>query len=81
MTLEERLRTLYLFRRYEVPFLELEKNPKSIVHWMAYPGPGNIDAAMRGQSPPEALFESLTRVLDDDYFQAIEITHPHCNRG
>lgn len=54
--------------------MALEKNPVSLVHFMAYPGPGNTRSVQRGEARREYLLNSLKEVLDDPYFQGIEIT-------
>lgn len=54
--------------------MALEKNPISLVHFMAYPGPGNTRSVSRGEAVREYLLRSLKEVLDDPYFQGIEIT-------
>lgn len=52
----------------------LEKNPISIVHSMAYPGPGNTRSVSRGEPVPAYMLRTVKEVLDDPYFQGIEIT-------
>ncbi|MGI6541657.1 MAG: Cgl0159 family (beta/alpha)8-fold protein [Limnochordia bacterium] len=54
--------------------MALDKNPISIVHNMAYPGPGNTRSVQRGEARPEYLLRTIREVLDDPYFQGIEIT-------
>lgn len=54
--------------------MELTENVKSIVHAMAYPGPGNTDSVLRGEPPRKYLLDTLKSILDDDYFGAIEVT-------
>lgn len=54
--------------------MALETNKISIVHFMAYPGPGNTKATQRGEAPTHYLLESLRQIASDTYFQAVEIT-------
>lgn len=54
--------------------MALEKNPISLVFHMAYPGPGDTRSVQRGEARPEYLRSALQKVLDDPYFQGIEIT-------
>ncbi len=54
--------------------MELQQNVKSIVHAMAYPGPGNTDSVLRGEPPRKYLLDSLDAILKDGYFGAIEVT-------
>jgi DhnA family fructose-bisphosphate aldolase class Ia/sugar phosphate isomerase/epimerase len=49
-------------------------NPRSLVFWMAYPGPGNLDGASRSLIDPAYLLASLDAVLADNRFRAIELT-------
>ena len=55
--------------------MELKANPKSIVHFMLYTGPGNTDSVLRGEADEAYLLSSLKALADDPYFQNIEITH------
>ncbi|MGI6083001.1 MAG: Cgl0159 family (beta/alpha)8-fold protein [Limnochordia bacterium] len=54
--------------------MALEKNPISIVHSMAYPGPGNTRSVSRGEPVRAYLLRTIKEVLNDPYFQGIEIT-------
>ena len=55
--------------------MELQSNPKSVVHFMLYSGPGNTDSVLRSEPDEAYMLSSLQRLLDDPYFQIIEITH------
>jgi hypothetical protein len=44
----------------------LAANPRSLVFYMAYPGPGNLDGASRSLIDPSYLLAALETVLDDD---------------
>lgn len=55
--------------------MELKANPKSIVHFMLYTGPGNTDSVLRGEADETYLLNSLKAIVEDPYFQNIEITH------
>ena len=55
--------------------MELQSNPKSIVHFMLYTGPGNTDSVLRSEPDEAYMLSSLQKLLDDPYFQIIEITH------
>ncbi|HLX62605.1 MAG TPA: TIM barrel protein [Planctomycetota bacterium] len=55
--------------------MELQSNPKSVVHFMLYSGPGNTDSVLRSEPDEAYLLSSLQKLLDDPYFQIIEITH------
>jgi sugar phosphate isomerase/epimerase/DhnA family fructose-bisphosphate aldolase class Ia len=52
----------------------LSTNPRALVFYMAYPGPGNLDGASRSLIEPTYLLSNLERVLADDRWQAIELT-------
>jgi DhnA family fructose-bisphosphate aldolase class Ia/sugar phosphate isomerase/epimerase len=54
--------------------MALADNPRSLVFYMAYPGPGNLDGASRSLIDPEYLLAALETVLDDDDFGIIELT-------
>ncbi len=54
--------------------MALEKNPVSLVFFMAYPGPGNTRSVQRGEARAEYLLRALREVLADPYFQGIEVT-------
>ncbi len=53
----------------------LRKNPISLVHFMAYPGPGRTNSVQRGEAREEYLLGSLRQVLDDGFFAGIEVTY------
>lgn len=52
----------------------LDQNRMSLVHFMAYPGPGTTKSVMRGEARASYLLSSIDAVINDPYFQAIEIT-------
>lgn len=52
----------------------LEKNKVSLVHFMAYPGPGATKSVQRGEARERYLLDTLAEVAKDPYFGAIEIT-------
>lgn len=54
--------------------MSLAANPRSLVFYMAYPGPGNLDGASRSLVDTRYLVSALDTVLDDKRFQAIELT-------
>src|SRR5262249_30193229 len=54
--------------------MTLADNPRSLVFYLAYPGPGNLDGASRSLIDPRYLLRSLTAVLEDEDFQAVEMT-------
>lgn len=54
--------------------MALEHNVISIVHPMAFPGPGNTKATQRGEAPASYLLSSIRQIIDDPYFGGIEIT-------
>lgn len=54
--------------------MALDKNPISIVHNMAFPGPGNTRSVQRGEARLEYLLRTINEVLNDPYFQGIEVT-------
>ncbi len=54
--------------------MTLSANPRSLVFWMAYPGPGNLDGASRSLVDTRYLYAALDRALDDKRFGAIELT-------
>lgn len=60
--------------RREWRFVALEKNVKSLVHFMAYPGPGTTKSVMRGEARASYLLRSIEEIISDPYFGAIEIT-------
>jgi sugar phosphate isomerase/epimerase len=54
--------------------MALDKNPRSLVFYMAYPGPGNLDGASRSLIDGDYLLRHLDRVLQDKRFACIEVT-------
>ena len=46
----------------------LQKNPISLVHFMAFPGPGNTNSVQRGEAREEYLLRTIQQVVDDPYF-------------
>lgn len=54
--------------------MALEKNVISIVHSMAYPGPGKTNVVARGEAPETYLITTVKKIADDPYFGGIEVT-------
>ncbi len=54
--------------------MTLSENPRSLVFYAAYPGPGNLDGASRSLIEPRYLLASLESALDDDTFDILELT-------
>src|SRR5262245_2821060 len=54
--------------------MTLAANPRSLVFYMAYPGPGNLDGASRSLIDGAYLLKALDHVLADKGFGAIELT-------
>jgi DhnA family fructose-bisphosphate aldolase class Ia/sugar phosphate isomerase/epimerase len=54
--------------------MTLADNPRSLVFYLAYPGPGNLDGASRSLIDPDYLLAGLNAVLQDNVFQAVELT-------
>jgi DhnA family fructose-bisphosphate aldolase class Ia/sugar phosphate isomerase/epimerase len=54
--------------------MSLATNPRSLVFYMAYPGPGNLDGASRSLIDPKYLLSALEAVLDDESFEILELT-------
>ena len=54
--------------------MTLTSNPRSLVFYLAYPGPGNLDGASRSLIDAKYLLGHLDKVLADKSFQAIELT-------
>ncbi|MBE3576845.1 MAG: TIM barrel protein [Limnochordales bacterium] len=52
----------------------LTKNVKSIVQFMAWPGPGNSPVMQRGEASWPVLRESLEAIAADPFFGAVELT-------
>jgi DhnA family fructose-bisphosphate aldolase class Ia/sugar phosphate isomerase/epimerase len=54
--------------------MTLADNPRSLVFYLAYPGPGNLDGASRSLIDPRYLLTALDAVLEDEAFEVIELT-------
>lgn len=54
--------------------MALDKNLVSLVHAMAYPGPGSTNSVIRGEADEEYILSSIKKVVEDPYFGAIEVT-------
>ncbi|HXG13360.1 MAG TPA: TIM barrel protein [Gemmataceae bacterium] len=54
--------------------MTLADNPRSLVFYMAYPGPGNLDGASRSLIDPPYLLAALDTVLENEAFEVIELT-------
>ena len=54
--------------------MTLSANPRSLVFYMAYPGPGNLDGASRSLIDSRYLLAGLDTVLEDPQFSIIELT-------
>jgi DhnA family fructose-bisphosphate aldolase class Ia/sugar phosphate isomerase/epimerase len=54
--------------------MTLAANPRSLVFYMAYPGPGNLDGASRSLIDADYLLAALTSVLSDAAFAVLELT-------
>jgi DhnA family fructose-bisphosphate aldolase class Ia/sugar phosphate isomerase/epimerase len=54
--------------------MSLATNPLSLVWYLAYPGPGNLDGASRALVDPDYAMASLHETLADPAFAAIELT-------
>ncbi|MCI0378342.1 MAG: TIM barrel protein [Gemmataceae bacterium] len=54
--------------------MTLATNPRSLVFYMAYPGPGNLDGASRSLIDSQYVLSALDRVLADKGFGAVELT-------
>ena len=54
--------------------MTLAANPRSLVFYLAYPGPGNLDGASRSLIDPKYVLAALEIVLDDDSFEILELT-------
>jgi DhnA family fructose-bisphosphate aldolase class Ia/sugar phosphate isomerase/epimerase len=54
--------------------MTLAANPRSLVFYMAYPGPGNLDGASRSLIDPSYLLAALETVLEDESFEILELT-------
>src|SRR5688572_24031532 len=60
--------------------MELQANPKSVVHFMLYTGPGNTDSVLRSEPDEAYLLSTLQKLLDDPYLHLVEITHIKSSR-
>ncbi|MHA1734184.1 MAG: Cgl0159 family (beta/alpha)8-fold protein [Promethearchaeota archaeon] len=54
--------------------MALEDNIKSLVHFMAYPGPRLGRSTQLGEAPEKYLLESIEAVAKDGFFNGLEIT-------
>ncbi|MFX0099008.1 MAG: TIM barrel protein [Candidatus Hodarchaeota archaeon] len=54
--------------------MALETNIKSTVHFMLYSGPMNSRSAQLGEAPESYMLETIQKIIDDKYFNGIEIT-------
>jgi len=54
--------------------MTLAANPRSLVFYMAYPGPGNLDGASRSLIDGAYLLGALDDTLADKRFAALEVT-------
>jgi sugar phosphate isomerase/epimerase/DhnA family fructose-bisphosphate aldolase class Ia len=54
--------------------MSLAANPRSLVFYMAYPGPGNLDGASRSLIDGHYLLKSLDAALADARFRCLELT-------
>jgi DhnA family fructose-bisphosphate aldolase class Ia/sugar phosphate isomerase/epimerase len=54
--------------------MSLSDNPRSLVFYLAYPGPGNLDGASRSLIDARYLLAALDAVLEDEAFDVIELT-------
>src|SRR5262249_28857438 len=54
--------------------MSLADNPRSLVFYLAYPGPGNLDGASRSLIDADYVKRALDVVLKGDDFAAIELT-------
>ncbi len=55
--------------------MAFEKNVKSIVHPMAFPGPRLGNSTMLGEAPEKYLLDSIKFLKSLKYFDGIEVTH------
>lgn len=55
--------------------MAFEKNIKSIVHFMAFPGPRLGNTTMLGEAPEKYLLDSIDFLKKLKYFDGIEVTH------
>ena len=54
--------------------MAFEKNIKSIVHFMAYPGPRHGRSTMLGEAPEKYMLDSINAIAATNYFNGIEST-------
>ncbi len=54
--------------------MALEKNLKSLVHFMAFPGPRLGRSTQLGEAPEKYLMDSFDWIIHDKFFNAVEIT-------
>src|SRR5438132_6559678 len=54
--------------------MTLAANPRSLVFYMAYPGPGNLDGASRSLIDSKYVLAALEAVLEDESFEILELT-------
>jgi DhnA family fructose-bisphosphate aldolase class Ia/sugar phosphate isomerase/epimerase len=54
--------------------MTLADNPRALVFYLAYPGPGNLDGASRSLIDPRYLLAALDAVLEDEAFEVVELT-------
>ena len=62
------------FEDKKVKKVALEKNIKSLVHFMAFPGPRLGKSAMMGEAPEKYMLETIKWIFDHEFFDGIEIT-------
>lgn len=55
--------------------MSLDRVTLSLVHPMAFPGPGNTDSVLRSEADADYLLGTIRTVLADPYFGGIEVTH------
>ena len=55
--------------------MAFEKNIKSIVHFMAFPGPRLGHSTMLGEAPEKYLLDSIKFLKTLNYFDGIEVAH------
>ena len=55
--------------------MAFEKNVKSIVHFMAFPGPRLGNSTSLGEAPEKYLLDSIKFLKGLKYFDGIEVTH------
>jgi DhnA family fructose-bisphosphate aldolase class Ia/sugar phosphate isomerase/epimerase len=54
--------------------MAFEKNIKSIVHFMAFPGPRLGRTVMMGEAPEKYMIDSVEAIAKTNYFKGIEVT-------